>query len=96
MRTHNKYGNLWVGWSRGCGPIGRPGERERADSPVDSAQESADTQAVAQEGAISRRLFTIASTGDNKKELATNKNLTEATFVDLEGGETSDDDNCDD
>ena len=63
---------------------------------MDSAQESADTQAVAQEGAISRRLFTITSTGDNKKELATNKNFTEATFVDLEGGETSDDDNCDD
>ena len=74
---------LWVGWSRGCGPIGRLGEKERAASPVDSAKESAagavdspisstDAEAAAQEGAISRSLFTIASTGDNKNALDTN------------------------
>ena len=71
---------MWVGWSRGCGPIRRLGETERAASPVDSAQESAagavdspissaEAEAAAQEGAISRSLFTIVSTGDNKAHL---------------------------
>ena len=73
---------LWVGWSRGCGPIGRLGEKERVASPVDSAQESAadavdspisstEAEAAAQEGAISCSLFIIASTGDNKHALDT-------------------------
>ena len=77
---------LWVGWSRGCGPIGRLGEKEHAASAVDSAQESAagavdspisssEAEAAAQEGAISRSLFTIASTGDNRNALDTNMDI---------------------
>ena len=77
---------LWVEWSRGCCPIGRLGETERAASPVDSAQESAagagdspisstEAEAAAQEGAISRSLFTIASTGDNRNALDTNMDI---------------------
>ena len=77
---------LWVGWSRGCGPIGRLGEKEHAASPVDSAQESAagavnspifstEAETAAQEGAISRSLFTIASTGDNRNALDTNMDI---------------------
>ena len=77
---------MWVRWSRGCGPIGRRVEKERAASPVDSAQESAagavnspiystEAEAGVQEGAISRSLRTIASTGDNRNALDTNMDI---------------------
>ena len=77
---------LWVGWSRGCGPIGRLGGKDRAASAVDSTQESAagavdspisstEAEAAAQEGAISRSISIIASTGENKNTLDTNMDL---------------------
>ena len=74
----------FVGWMVArLRPYRKTGETEHAASPVDSAQESAagdvdspiysaEAEAAAQEGAISRRRFTISSTGDNKNALNTN------------------------
>ena len=89
---------LCVGWSRGRAPFGRLGEKERAASDVESAQESAagaadspmsstEAEAAAQESAIPRRLFTIASNGDNKNALDTNMDLRPIRYVMTMGDE---------